>query len=429
MGNGLVFQAGKTQTAYVLSQSSLGGVGGQLTSAGSYCGNDVDGGSAVTGNIVYTPCLDGVVKTQVTPGTPPTVASVWQTSTGSGGPPIVAGGLVWTIDHNTGNLYALDPTTGGASQTFSLGSVPNHFPTPAAADGLVLAASSDQVHAFDGPGGLPPPPPVALPYTAVNPTRICDTRAVQSGVVANQCNGNGTGTDTLGPGEPLTITVPGLPTGATAAVLNVTVTNTTAASYLTAWPTGSSQPNASDINWVGGQTVPNLVEVTLGPADQVSFYNAYGSTDVVVDLEGYVAPASAGTGLYNPLAPARICDTRAVQSGVVANQCNHNGASPGTVGPGGTLQLQVTGEGGVPSSGVAAVVLNVTVTDTTASSYLTVWPDGITQPNASDLNWVGGQTVPNLAIVELGTDGSVHVCNADGSTDVVVDMEGYYLSG
>jgi hypothetical protein len=74
-------------------------------------------------------------------------------------------------------------------------------------------------------------------------------------------------------------------------------------------------------------------------------------------------------------------------------------------------------------------VANVTVTDTTASSYLTVWPDGITQPNASDLNWVGGQTVPNLAIVELGTDGSVHVCNADGSTDVVVDMEGYYLSG
>ena len=56
LGSGLVFQAGKSQTAYVMSSSSLGGVGGQLASAGSYCGADVDGGSAVVGNVVYTPC-------------------------------------------------------------------------------------------------------------------------------------------------------------------------------------------------------------------------------------------------------------------------------------------------------------------------------------------------------------------------------------
>jgi hypothetical protein len=163
MGNGLVFQAGKSQTTYVMSQSSLGGVGGQLASAHPYCGNNVDGGNAVSGTIVYAPCQGGVVATQVTAGSPPTITLLWQTPTGSGGPPIVAGNLVWTIDPNNANLYGLDPVNGDASQTFALGSVANHFPTPAVADGLLLAASSNQVHAFAGPAGLPPPPTATVP--------------------------------------------------------------------------------------------------------------------------------------------------------------------------------------------------------------------------------------------------------------------------
>ena len=168
LSGNLVFQAGKSQTAYVLNQAALGGVGGQAASAGSYCGSDVDGGSAAVGDVVYAPCLSGVVKTQVTPGSPPTITSVWQTSTGSGGPPIVAGGLVWTIDHSNGNLYGLDLSTGSATQTFAIGAIANHFPTPTVADGLLLAASSTQVHAFVGTAGLPPPPTPGPRLTVVN---------------------------------------------------------------------------------------------------------------------------------------------------------------------------------------------------------------------------------------------------------------------
>ncbi len=157
LSSGLAFQAGKSKTAYVMSSSSLGGIGGQLTAAGSYCGANVDGGSAVVGNVIYTPCQHGVVRTQITPGSPPTIASVWQTSTGAGGPPIVAGGLVWTINPGTGKLYGLNSSTGNASQSFTIGSEANHFPTPAVADGLLLAPSANQVHAFVGPAGLPPP--------------------------------------------------------------------------------------------------------------------------------------------------------------------------------------------------------------------------------------------------------------------------------
>ncbi len=268
-------------------------------------------------------------------------------------------------------------------------------------------------------------PPTPLPYTPVSPTRICDTRAVGAAVAANQCNEGGAGT--LADGDTLTITVPGLPAGATSAVLNVTVVDTTGSSFLTVWPAGVPQPTASNLNWVPGQTVPNLVEVALGAGNQVSLFNQSGSADVIVDLEGYVAPvATAGTGLYNPLPPVRICDTRAAQSGVSANQCDDNGAGAGTQGSGGTLTVQVTGDGGVPASGVAAVVLNVTVTGTSGGSYLTVWPAGVARPTASNLNWTTGQTVANRVIVPVGSSGQVSFYNFSGSADVVVDVGGWF---
>jgi hypothetical protein len=74
---------------------------------------------------------------------------------------------------------------------------------------------------------------------------------------------------------------------------------------------------------------------------------------------------------------------------------------------------------------VTAAVLNVTVTNTTQASFLTVWPDGTPRPTASDLNWVAGQPVPNLVVVDCG-DGAVRIFNATGSVDVVVDVSGWY---
>jgi hypothetical protein len=274
-----------------------------------------------------------------------------------------------------------------------------------------------------------PPETTPLPYTPVTPTRICDTRPAGPGIGANQCNGEGTTRGTLGAGGVRTITVPSLPASTSAVVLNVTVADTTASSFLTAWPTGSARPNASNLNWATpGTVVPNLVDVALGPSNQVSFFNLSGSADLIVDLQGYVAPSTAGTGLYNPLTPARICDTRAAGPGVADNQCNGNGTTKGTLGAGGVRTIQVTGMGGVPASGVAAVVLNVTVADTTASSFLTAWPTGSARPNASNLNWRTGEVVPNRVIVPVGSGGQVSLFNASGSTDVIVDVGGWFTN-
>lgn len=262
-------------------------------------------------------------------------------------------------------------------------------------------------------------------YQPVTPVRICDTRPASQFVAANRCQGPGGAGRTLGHGS---ISVPvagfnGVPLTAFAVVLNVTVTNTTAASYLTVWPTGETQPTASNVNWNPGQTVPNLVEVALGNVPTVDVFNNTGTADVVIDLEGYVD--ATAPSLFNPLAPARICDSRAANAGSVAvNQCEFPGGGAATLGVG-HIVVGVAGKGGVPL-GATAAVLNVTVTNTTAAGFLDIWPDGAAAPVASNLNWAPRQTVANRVIVPLGAGGKIDVFNSAGLTDVVIDVNGYY---
>jgi hypothetical protein len=212
-----------------------------------------------------------------------------------------------------------------------------------------------------------------------------------------------------------------VPTGATAVVANVTVTNPTAQSSLTVYPAGATQPLASNLNFNAGETVPNRVIIPLSAGGALNIYNAAGATDVIVDVTGYYS--SSSTGLYEALSPARICDTRPTPQSGITDACTTNtlgaGANPETI------TVQVAGNAGVPT-GAAAVVANVTVTNTTAQSYLTVYPAGATQPLASDLNWTAGVTVPNLVIAKLGATGTLNVFNAAGSTDVIIDVTGWF---
>ena len=158
--NGLVFEVGKSTTAYVLNQSSLGGVNGQVALRNSFC--FADGGSADLNGTLFVPCSNGIEA--VTPTSSPPTAT-WTTTSGAHGSPIVAGGLVWSI--GGGTLYALDAATGAEVQHFAIGASSSSFPSPSAADGLILAPSSTQIHAFAGPAGLPAPPPPPPPTTSV----------------------------------------------------------------------------------------------------------------------------------------------------------------------------------------------------------------------------------------------------------------------
>jgi hypothetical protein len=243
-------------------------------------------------------------------------------------------------------------------------------------------------------------------YNPLPPSRVLDTRS-----------GTGAPAAKLAGGASLTLTVAGnggVPaSGVEAVVLNLTVTNPTVPGYLTAWPTGASQPVASNLNFATGQTIPNRAIVKVNSSGQVSIFNNAGTVDVVADVSGWftdgTSPTASGA-VFTGLVPSRILDTR----------------TSAPVAAGGMITLQVSGQGGIPATGAVAAVLNVTVTNTTGSSYLTVWPDGTGRPLASDMNWVAGQTIPNLTIVKLGSNGKVDIFNFAGSTDVVVDVMGWY---
>jgi hypothetical protein len=247
--------------------------------------------------------------------------------------------------------------------------------------------------------------PVPSVYTALTPQRILDTRS------------NGT---KLGQGGSVVLAIGGVfvPANATSVILNVTGVDQTAAGFFTVYPTGGAAPTASNLNWVAGQTIPNLVSVGLSSGGDVTIFNGLGSADAVVDLEGYFAPPTTSTaGEFVPLVPFRDTDTRNIAGNI--NQGK-------TLAAGTTLNVTVTGIGGVPFGGVSAVVLNVTSVDQTANGFFTVFPTGAALPTASNLNWTPKVTVPNRVIVPIGTGGQVSIYNGLGSADAVVDVNGYF---
>jgi outer membrane protein assembly factor BamB len=153
--NGFVFQVGKTNIGYLLRQGHLGGSEGEIASL-HVCSGNPDGGHAVKGSVVYVPCPNGVTAIKVLTK-PPYLKKLWTDNDGAFGPPIIADGLVWTIGGNA--VRGLNSSNGKEVVSIPFGASANHFPTPSVGDGLLLLPGTEQVIAFKGPAGLPPPPP------------------------------------------------------------------------------------------------------------------------------------------------------------------------------------------------------------------------------------------------------------------------------
>ena len=253
-------------------------------------------------------------------------------------------------------------------------------------------------------------PSVDGAFVSLSPARLLDSRIGNGSSGPVQAGGT-VGLQVTGRG--------GVPaSGVAAVVLNTTVTNTRANGYVTVYPPGTSMPTASNLNFMAGQTVANLVTVKLGADGTVNLANSSAATvDLVADVAGYyLAGTPTVDGAFVSVEPTRLLDSRV-----------GNGFS-GPVQAGGTVGLQVTGRGGVPASGVAAVVLNTTVTDPRANGYITAYPSGTLMPTASNLNFGAGQTIPNLVTVKLGSDGKVNLTNSSrAAVDLVADVAGYYL--
>jgi tripartite motif-containing protein 71 len=360
----------------------------------------------------------------------------WLTIFPSGAPLPTASNLNFSAGQTVPNLVVVKVGRGGvhdgkvsiANTAFPTGPPPAAGTVDVVADIVGwYADGSDQAAVSAGAG-----------FVGTSPTRIVDTRF-----------GNGAGCPTclpiqgaVGPNGSIVVdaasVAPLLGTGATAAVLNVAVTQPTQNGWLTVFPDDQPLPTASNLNFVAGQTVPNLVTVKLGVggghAGKVDIANtafptgpppASGTVHVVADVVGYYKPGFAGTALLDSFAPQRILDTRFGTGGVT-----------GPVGPNATITVDPqTATGVAQPGGYTGVIVNVAVTQPTQNGWLTVYPSDGSLPTASNLNFVAGETVPNLVKIKVGPDGKFKISNtgfptgpppAAGTVQIVADIVGYY---
>ncbi|HVE73623.1 MAG TPA: hypothetical protein VNA30_00815 [Mycobacteriales bacterium] len=238
-------------------------------------------------------------------------------------------------------------------------------------------------------------------YAALaSPVRVLDSRT-----------GNGTSRG-LKRGE-VVLDLSGQITGqASAAVLNVTVTNPTATGFLVAYPAGNSRPGTSNVNFVRNQTQANEVIVGVPDTKRVVLYVDSASAHVIADLVGYFTTANvADAGRITTQRPSRVLDSRAA---------TNVGTSPGAKR--GEVIVDLTGR---VQPGTTSVALNVTVQGPTARGFVVVYPTGTTRPGTSNVNFERGQTQANEVVTRLGTGANANRVSLfvdSASTALIADL-------
>jgi hypothetical protein len=253
-------------------------------------------------------------------------------------------------------------------------------------------------------------------YHALPQTRIVDTRS-GVGVPVGKVGPNGTLTFTpLGHG--------GVPaTDVVAVVFNLTAVEPSQGSFITAYPTGPTKPEVSNLNVDPGVTRANQVTVPVGTNGAVSLYNAFGAVDMLVDVLGYYDTNGSGGGGF-PVPPTRIFDSRTPDNAPA-------------LAPNETVTAGLTYDDPTLDQHTIALAVNITAINPDAGGYLSTWDGSVIQPTTSTVNFRAHDIVPNAAIipvqhVELAGKGYslIQFQNISaGNTNVAVDVFGIYLDG
>ncbi|MDI3193051.1 hypothetical protein QK290_01020 [Pseudarthrobacter sp. AL07] len=297
------------------------------------------------------------------------------------------------------------PTT--SNENFVPGqTVPNSVTVPVGADGKVTLVnnSGGTTHLIADIAGyyIAGTPAVPGAFVPVSPTRLLDTRNTAPAGAFSSVSFQAAG-------------VAGIPANVSAVVFNLTVTQPQSYGHIIAYASGTTRPTTSNENFVPGQTVPNSVTVPVGSDGKITLVNnSNGTTHVIADIGGYyIAGTPAVPGAFVPVSPTRLLDTR-------------NTAPAGAFS---SVSFQAAGVAGIPLK-VSAIVFNLTVTQPQSYGHITAYASGTTRPSTSNENFVPGQTVPNSVTVPVGSDGKiVLVNNSSGTTHLIADVAGYFLSG
>jgi hypothetical protein len=195
----------------------------------------------------------------------------------------------------------------------------------------------------------------------------------------------------------------GLPETAQAYSVNIAAVPTGSLGYLTAWPTGVARPLVASLNAPTGAITSNAALVPASTNGSIDIY-ANDATHVVIDVNGYFAPAATGGLSFYTTAPCRAADSRFAA---------------------GSQTLALLGSNcGLPAT-AQAYALTATAVPAATLGYLTLWPAGVTQALVATLNASDGAATSNAALVPAGAGGSVNAYVTDLAR-LVLDVAGYF---
>ena len=251
-------------------------------------------------------------------------------------------------------------------------------------------------------GYFAPSVPSGLAFFPIAPCRVADTRSKVPGPL---------GAPSLVGGQARAFPVRSgkcnLPAAAKAYSFNFTGISKTGIGALTTWPTGQKQPITSTLNFKAETPIANAAIVSAGTGGDVSVFSN-SDADVLIDINGYFAPAAVG-GLYLYTVPScRALDTR-------------NNPFPPFPG---VFTVSIQASVCAPSTAAAAYVLNATVVPPGPVSLLTLWASGTSQPEATVLNASDGAVTSNMAIVSTN-NGAIDAFSPD-VTQLLLDLSGYF---
>jgi hypothetical protein len=410
-------------TAYTFTVVATNGVGPGPASAPSNSVTPL--GGATYFPLTPTRILDTRTGTGLSGPSSSHVARTFQVTGGSSGVPAIASAV-------TGNLTVTGQTSSGY---LFLGPVAMNDPTSSTLNFPIGDDRANGVTVALGAGGTlsvtfvaPAPGPIAhvifdvtgyfvpgasgATYFPLTPARLLDTRS-----------GNGL-SGPSGSHAARTFQVTGrggVPSNATAATGNLTVTGQTSKGYLFLGPVAANDPTSSTLNFPVGDDRANGVTVALGAGGTLSVTFVAPApgpiAHVIFDVTGYFVPNSSGA-TYFPLNPSRILDTRSA-TGLAGPSTSHAART-----------FAVSGRGGVPAS-VPAVTGNLTVTGQTSNGYLYLGPVAMNDPTSSTLNFPVGDDRANGVTVALGAGGTLSVtfvAPAPGPiAHVIFDVTGYFI--
>jgi len=254
-----------------------------------------------------------------------------------------------------------------------------------------------------------------LAFFPISPCRLVDTRVGQGK------------TGAFGPPSlaafssrdfPLLSAGCSIPSTAQAYSLNFTVVPSGPLGFLSAWPTGDPYPGVSTLSSSDGSVIANAAIVPAGSSGSITVMGA-NPTDLVIDINGYFAPADASGLDFFPLTPCRMADTRTSQPFAGA-------FGPPSLSAWVTRDFPLAASPCLSASG-QAYSLNMTVVPQGPLGFLSTWPVGLSYPGVSTLNSPDGIALANAALVPAGSNGGIDVL-ASNNTDLIIDLNGMFAA-